>query len=298
MGSSQIKGILMFCICLICIIVLFCVLYSRMKYNTPKNEAPIVKNPSAPNEQKSCPGIETLLDCKCTRFDAGSSEIEILGAYKEAFERGKQEGFVPIIIVTDDDSLLVESILYNSGCDDGVDIEKISDYRKDLLSSPVGDGQSVLAERKTAFEMEDEWEVWLEEIAGAMEGGYANNEFVSIRDFQTKKTLPAVLAEIPVENPWEVFAYLPFGGWNACPEASEIMAVAKYWYEKYGAVPVVITSDVLEFSVSEPVSESDAMALAEEQFYFCNDIVDQGVGTIGALADTLRQSKVWYFWWD
>ena len=30
------------------------------------------------------------------------------------------------------------------------------------------------------------------------------------------------------------------------------------------------------------------------------DVIDQGPedATVGALADVLRQSTVWYFWWD
>ena len=39
-------------------------------------------------------------------------------------------------------------------------------------------------------------------------------------------------------------------------------------------------------------------ALAREQFAYCDDIVTQGVGSIDALADGLRGSKSWYFWWD
>jgi len=40
------------------------------------------------------------------------------------------------------------------------------------------------------------------------------------------------------------------------------------------------------------------MELAKEQYIFCNDIVDQGVGTVSALAATLLDSNYWYFWWD
>ena len=29
-------------------------------------------------------------------------------------------------------------------------------------------------------------------------------------------------------SPWEIFAYLPFGNWNECPDTPELMAVAKY----------------------------------------------------------------------
>ena len=42
------------------------------------------------------------------------------------------------------------------------------------------------------------------------------------------------------------------------------------------------------------------MEAATEQYGFCPDVIDQGTedATVGALADVLRQSFVWYFWWD
>lgn len=76
-----------------------------------------------------------------------------------------------------------------------------------------------------------------------------------------------------------------------------MVKVARYWYEKYSAVPAVIGHDTLEF-IAKPVEKNDAMALAMEQYVLCPDIVDQGIGTVGALADTLMQSSVWFFWWD
>ena len=39
------------------------------------------------------------------------------------------------------------------------------------------------------------------------------------------------------------------------------------------------------------------MELAEEQYGLCPDM-DQNFEEVGSLADTLRQSTVWYFWWD
>ena len=39
---------------------------------------------------------------------------------------------------------------------------------------------------------------------------------------------------------------------------------------------------------------------AVELYGFCPDVIDQGPedATVGALADVLRQSTVWYLWWD
>ena len=101
-----------------------------------------------------------------------------------------------------------------------------------------------------------------------------------------------------MKNPWEVFAWLPFGGWNECPPPEEQRAAAKYWFEQYGAVPAVMSMDILEYALPAPVPWERAMEAALEQYFFCADIVDQGVGTIGTLADVLAKSKYWYFWWD
>ena len=42
------------------------------------------------------------------------------------------------------------------------------------------------------------------------------------------------------------------------------------------------------------------MDAAVEQYGFCPDVIDLGPedATAGALAAVLRQSTVWYFWWD
>ena len=108
-------------------------------------------------------------------------------------------------------------------------------------------------------------------------------------------TYPLILAKIPVKRPWEVFAYLPFGNWNECPDTLELMAAAKYWFQQYGAVPAAITHDELEFDLPAPIPKEKAMEAAVEQYGLCPDM-DQNFETLGTLADTLCQSNIWYFW--
>ena len=140
---------------------------------------------------------------------------------------------------------------------------------------------------------------WDEDVLGEMEGGYDNRRFSSYWNSNNNMTYPLILAKIPVKNPWEIFAYLPFGNWNECPDTPELMAVAKYWFEKHGAIPAAMSHDELEFLLPALISQDQAMELAVEQYGFCPDIVDQEDDpTVGALADVLRQSTVWYFWWD
>lgn len=42
----------------------------------------------------------------------------------------------------------------------------------------------------------------------------------------TQMTYPVILAMIPVRNPWEIFAYIPFGGFGGCASEASVMAVA------------------------------------------------------------------------
>ena len=182
------------------------------------------------------------------------------------------------------------------------DPKTVVEYRKKMLSAPIKDGKAVLdalTDQRKA-EAEDDDMDWKEEILGEMEGGYVNCCFSSYWDDDTEMTYPLILAKIPVKNPWEIFAYLPFGNRNECPGTEDLMAVAKYWFEQYSAVPGAMSHDELEFNLPAPVAEDRAMDVAVEQYGFCPDVIDQGPedATVGTLADVLQQSTVWYFWWD
>ena len=247
------------------------------------------------------------LDCECTYFPSMTDDDPIMSAYNYAKRESIKEGFVPVLIKADDE-ILWECLIMNSDPDsDGeddfaFDPDKVAEYRKKMLSAPVENSKAVLEEMigQRKEEAEDDDMDWDEEILGEMEGGYDNRRFSSYWNSDNNMTYPLILAKIPVKNPWEIFAYLPFGGWNECPNTPELMAVAKYWFEQHGAVPAAMSHDELEFLLPAPVSEKEAIDVAVELYGFCPDVIDQGPedATVGALADVLRQSTVWYFWWD
>ena len=247
------------------------------------------------------------LDCECTYFPSMTDDDPIMSAYNYAKRESVKEGFVPVLIKADDE-ILWECLILNSDPDsDGeddyaFDPDKVAAYRKKMLSAPIQNGKAVLEEMigQRKEEAADDDMDWDEEILGEMEGGYENRRFASYWNSDSKMTYPLILAKIPVKNPWEIFAYLPFGGWNECPNTPKLMAVAKYWAQQHGAVPAAMSHDELEFLLPAPVSGKEAMDVAVELYGFCPDVIDQGPedATVGALADVLRQSTVWYFWWD
>ena len=246
------------------------------------------------------------LDCECTYFPSMKDDDPIMSAYSYAKRESVKEGFVPVLIKADDETLL-ECLVMNADPKNDADIyefdlKTVTEYRKKMLSTSVKDGKAVLEEMtgQRKEEAEDDDMDWDEEILGEMEGGYENNRISCYWDSDTDMTHPLILAKIPVKNPWEIFAYLPFGNWNDCPDTPELMAAAKYWFEQYGAVPAAMSHDELEFLLPAPVHKEKAMDAAVELYGFCPDVIDQGPedATVGALADVLRQSTVWYLWWD
>ena len=345
------------------------------------------------------------LDCECTYFPSMADDDPIMSAYSYAKRESVKEGFVPVLIKADDETLL-ECLVMNADPEHDADcyefdLKAVTEYRKKMLSAPIKDSKAVLEELigQRKAEAEDDDMDWEEEILGEMAGGYDNDRFscywdsdshmthpprfgqilkkpweifaylpfgnwnecpntpelmavakywfeqygaipaamshdewsLNFRFLSPRKELwsgcgveeglgrlydndrfscywdsdshmthPLILARIPVKKPWEIFAYLPFGNWNECPNTPELMAVAKYWFEQYGAIPAAMSHDELEFELPVPVPKERAVELAVEQYGFCPDIVDQEQDdpTVGNLADVLRQSTVWYFWWD
>lgn len=124
--------------------------------------------------------------------------------------------------------------------------------------------------------------------------------FLSSADILTGKPKAKVfIGMLPVQQPWHVPAMLRMGGWNECPAPEEHVAMFRHWYERYGAVVACVTDDVVEFTVARPPSTiEEARILAREQYIYCADIVQQGVGSEAALARGLLGGSQWYFWWD
>ena len=248
--------------------------------------------------------IMEYLDCECTYFPSMADDDPIMSAYSYAQRLGVREGFVPVLIQADDETLL-ECLVMNADPEHDADfyefdLKTVEEYRKKVLSAPVKDGKAVLEELtgQRKEEAEDDDMDWEEEVLGEMEGGEPNDRFANYWNDDTGMTYPLILAKIPVKNPWEIFAYLPFGNWNECPDTPDLMAVAKYWFEQHGAIPAAMSHDELEFELPTPISKERAMEVAVEQYGFCPDLDQNEDGSIGSLADVLWQSTVWYFWWD
>lgn len=123
---------------------------------------------------------------------------------------------------------------------------------------------------------------------------------VSTRDFATGELYPQVqCVNVETNSTWEIPAHFKYGGWNDCPNPEVQCAIWRYWEEKYGAKIIAVTSDIIEAYVANPPqTQEESLALAKEQYFYCTDIVDQGVQSVTNLGATLLNNKFWFFWWD
>ena len=215
-----------------------------------------------------------LTGCEC---EFGSS-VENYFKYRE---KGKKEGFIPVIVDTDD--IFFEQLEALLKCDGENSISKIQkiveEYHEKMLAMPVEDGKAYLEKNHIDGEWDDDVDLDGEEYEAEehfTKGGY--------------------IVKVPVTEPWRIWAYLPYGGWNACPKVTEHMAVSKYLYEQYGAYPAALSYDTIDYAVEKPVE--DLEKLANEIGTYCYDIVEQGCETYSALALELQNSRIWNLWWD
>jgi hypothetical protein len=104
---------------------------------------------------------------------------------------------------------------------------------------------------------------------------------------------------VPTDDWTTIPAYLRWGNWNANPPPEYHVAALRSWRDRYGAELAGLSLDVMNIRVAtKPKSRDEAMALAREHYAYCNDTVDQGVGTLSNLAAALKSHDWWFFWWD
>lgn len=234
------------------------------------------------------------VNCKNRVFEETCSGDEVRAAYEEALKRGQQEGFTPLLVVSDDT------------LEDWLGVLEDEEYSKeDAIAKVTENGKEVIAKRyqeyKEDYEVDFDKDMENEEWLGELGSDEYLLGLTTFNAYDRDGIRETILFEIPVTNPWEVIAYVPIGGWNECPDVVDMMEICRYWYEEYHAIPAVLSHDELEFYVGKELdNEEKAWELAKEHYAFSPDRVDQctASGTLGELAGCLNQSTVWYFWWD
>lgn len=247
--------------------------------------------------------FKRYLDCPFRLFMPQPDIHKHMAAYKRAWKTGKTHGFVPVFISVSGTEHLLEMLVSNAEpeLDDikKFSPERVAAYRKNLLETPLPDADEILKKAAGGMNLYEE----AEEFGIVEAEKILHNEFWSLfgsaNEFSENPPAKQVmLAKIPVQNPWEVFAWLPMGNWNCAPGPLEMMAVAKSWYERFGAVPAAVSGDEVEFYMDTPAgrgrTKAELETLAFEHYAFAPDTWES------ELIDTsyLKKCRYWYFWWD
>lgn len=255
--------------------------------------------PFVPSDEAQA--IMALCDFPCKAID--SSRLTPSGAmqlYRDALAEGRREGFIPLIIIPS--AILLETLEMQAE-EDAKAGHKGAEAREVILAKArnIDASAYIKARYREAMTFGDDDAIRESELIGDMAEGNPLHEFISLKAYDGNNGLcpEIILAQIPAADSCELPAWVPMGGFNDCPAPDEQVAVFRYWQRAFGAHPAVVGYDTWECYVEQPPQDNNkAMALALEQMAFCPDLVFQGVETVGALADCLRQAPVWFFWWD
>ena len=266
------------------------------------------------------------------RIPMGTAATDAMARYDELAKLGRAAGFVPFFLNLNDtvlESMVIAVSLEHDIIDDVETLtpEQVSAYTRAVLQryrTARGDasaeeyGSAAIAQqlRKVA----DDGEEPNEDDPNELDLNELVDEFISsdyLPDEEPEDDAPCLsvllryelldeeqgemlLLQIPTDDPADIPAYLPFGGWNDCPDAETQLAFTHYWREKYGAIPAALdNADCLEFLVERPVADPvEAKKVAVEQFAFCSDLPFQVFEDFEQLTEFIHQSRQWYFWWD
>ena len=266
------------------------------------------------------------------RIPMGTAATDAMARYDELAKLGRAEGFVPFFLNLNDtvlESMVIAVSLEHDIIDDVETLtpEQVSAYTRAVLqryrttrggASAEEYGSAAIAQQlhRVTDDGEDANEVDPDEFnLNELVDEFMGSDFLP--DEEPEDDAPILsallcyelldeeqgemlLLQIPTDDPADIPAYLPFGGWNDCPNAETQLAFTHYWREKYGAIPAALdNADCLEFLVEHPVADPlEAKKVAVEQFAFCSDLPFQVFEDFEQLTEFIHQSRQWYFWWD
>ena len=224
-----------------------------------------------------------IFGCRAAKLEGNAHPQELTDAYIDIYEKCRNSGYTPVIVAWSE--LLEETIEDNYG-----EYGRPEDFRHAVLSADTTNGKAIF--EKYFDQIKAMLEDSGEEVTGR--GGHC---FTAGNALAYREGCVLYMVYVPTEKPWEIFAWLPFGGWNDCPDTQDMLSMSRYWYETYGAVPAFLTSDMLEFYLPEPIEDKEtAREIAREHCAFCSDVLV--MGGISPVASEILHADVWSFWWD
>jgi hypothetical protein len=126
------------------------------------------------------------------------------------------------------------------------------------------------------------------QLAGSTYGAWINDKSFG--------TGPDQIALLKTRDQFAFLAIARTDGINFDLDHAKVAARYREWAAQYGLELRGAGVDWLEANITKP--PANWLAFATEVYAFCPDIVEQGTGTVAALAADMEERKVLYLWWD
>ncbi len=167
---------------------------------------------------------DKIFNCYADKLDKKTDAKEITELYLKSFADGKEKGYTPVIVFVND--IFKESIEWHFE-----DYGSSDEYVKKMLSLDHSNGKELLDKwysgLKDAYEEELSVDSEMIDMINSM--NCSNQYLTSANTFDGT----VYLVHVPTDKPYEIFAWIPFGGFNECPDTEDMISVCKYLYVKY-----------------------------------------------------------------
>jgi hypothetical protein len=105
-----------------------------------------------------------------------------------------------------------------------------------------------------------------------------------------------VMAILKTTDKYEILSQIKTDGINYDIDNDSLISLIKVFDAKYSLSLVGASGDWCEFKIEK--EPTDWLELANETYAICPDIVDQGTGSVEALAEEMKNTRRLYLWWD
>lgn len=119
--------------------------------------------------------------------------------------------------------------------------------------------------------------------------------FILEQNFAIKNE-PDVMAILNTTDKYEILKQIKTDGINYDIDNDSLIKLIRIFDDTYSLDLIGAGGDWCQFTINK--KPDDWMEIAKEAYAICPDIVDQGTGTVEALADEMKRTNCLYFWWD
>ena len=209
------------------------------------------------------------------------SNDSYLDIFKETYEEGKQLGYTPFLVEVS--PTLEEAVKMEK--------ENHGSYKK-MHKQLIKEAQSInmLEYFEKEAKTDENYASWLKQKS-ATTSYEAYSEITLLAD-------TIYIVKVDSDKVYDVFAYLPIGGFNDCLTSTQLLATFKLWYEEFKIIPVSIGYDNVQLYFSESLDDKQIETFAKQMYFVDNEVIGYGYPSLEDLEKGIKNSSCWSLWWD